>query len=183
MAEGNGDGAQAFVARLMSVAVVVVLEAVDVGEQHRHPLLLAHRLLPDALNVLVEHAPVLNAGEAVARHHFAQQAGFEKAHAAGLLVHVDHRGAEQIDGDDRQRIVAELAARQLQRGSRGKIDEHHDHIGGERVIEDEAAHEINENDRQHQAGKQDRHAAERGDELDGDHAKPSMVAAISASGG
>ncbi len=94
MTQGYGHGAQALVARLMSIAVVVVLEAIDIDQQHRHTLAFAHRLVPDTLNVLIEHAAVLNAGEAVARHHFAQQGGFEKAHAAGFLVHVDHGGAE-----------------------------------------------------------------------------------------
>jgi hypothetical protein len=123
LAQGDGDRTQTFIARLMSVAIVVVLEAIDIDEQHGDPLFLAHRLLPDALNVLVEHAAVLDAGQPVARHHFAQQTGLEKAHSAGLFMHVDDRCAEQYWRDHRQRVVPELAARQLQRGTRGKVDE------------------------------------------------------------
>ena len=159
LTEGNRHGAQAFVARLMPVAVVVVLEAVDVGEQHRHPYFFTHRLLPDTLNVLVEHAPVLDAGQAVARHQFAQQTGFEKPHAADFLVHVDDRRAEYVGGDHRHRVVGKFTPRQLQRRADTEIGKHHDHIRGDRVIKNQPGEEVDENDGQHQAGKQNRHPA------------------------
>ena len=46
-------------------AIVVVLEAIDIDQQHRHALGVAHRLAPDALNMLIEHAAILNAVTAV----------------------------------------------------------------------------------------------------------------------
>jgi len=46
--------AQAFIAGLVSISIVVVLEAIDVREPARQPLLIAHALLPNSLNVLVE---------------------------------------------------------------------------------------------------------------------------------
>ena len=80
LAQRHRDRAQALVARLMPVAVVVVLEAIDVDQQHGHPLRVAHRLTPGALDVLIEHAAVLNAGQAVAGDHLAQQRGLQKTH-------------------------------------------------------------------------------------------------------
>ncbi len=46
LAERHGNGAQTLVARLVAIMIVVVLEAIDIREQHRNALLLAHRLLP-----------------------------------------------------------------------------------------------------------------------------------------
>src|SRR6202790_3138903 len=67
LTEAHGDGPQAFVARLMSVAIVVVLEKIIIGEQHRHAFPIAHGLLPDPLDVLVEHPPVLYARPTIPR--------------------------------------------------------------------------------------------------------------------
>jgi hypothetical protein len=72
VAQAQRHCAQALIARLMSVAVVIVLEAIDIDQQHGDPLAFAYRLMPFTVNVLIEHAAILNAGEPVASHHFPQ---------------------------------------------------------------------------------------------------------------
>ena len=47
LAQGHRNGAQAFISGLMPITIVVVLEAIDVRQQHCDALLFAHRLLPD----------------------------------------------------------------------------------------------------------------------------------------
>ena len=83
----------------------------------------------------------------------AQQAGLEEAHAADPLVHVDDRGPEYVGGDHRHGIVGKLAPGKLQRGADAEIHQHHDHVRGDRMIENEPGQKVDENDAQHQARK------------------------------
>jgi hypothetical protein len=64
---------QAFIARLVAVVVVVSLEVIDIDQDQgqRHPV--ADGLRPDAVDVVVEHPAVVDAGEAVTAGSFDQQ--------------------------------------------------------------------------------------------------------------
>jgi hypothetical protein len=155
----------------VAIAVVVILEAVDVRKQHCDALLFAHRLLPNPRDMLIEHAAVLDAGQTVARDHFAQQARLQETQAAGLFVHVGDRRAEQVGGDEGHGAVAELTARQFQHDARGKIGQHYDDVGRNRMVENQPAHEVDEYDAEDHTRDQQRDPAPRGNDLNGGHAQ------------
>ena len=84
----------------MAVAVVEGLEVVDVGEQERDRLALANALRPDALQVFVEAAPVVDAGEPVLQRRFGKALSLEPGDAARMLEAVGARDADDV-GDQR----------------------------------------------------------------------------------
>src|SRR5262245_49529674 len=59
------DFLKRFVAGLMSVSIVVFLEMIDVDQQHRERPTVTQGLLPRAVQMLVECAPILQAREPV----------------------------------------------------------------------------------------------------------------------
>ena len=65
-AQAPGHLAQAFVAGLVPVVVVVRLEVVDIDQQQAERCVVACGLRPDAVDVLVEHPAVVNPRQAVA---------------------------------------------------------------------------------------------------------------------
>src|SRR5262245_54098879 len=86
------DLPQDFVTSLMAVVIVVGLEVIDVDQDQRERRLVANRLRPDALDVVIESAPIVDTGQAVAARGLDQQALLEEIRAIGLLERVtDHR--------------------------------------------------------------------------------------------
>jgi hypothetical protein len=73
-AEAPRDLAQAFIAGLVPVVVVVSLEVVDIDQQHAERRIVTRRLRPDAIDVLVEQPAVVNARQAVTARGLDQQA-------------------------------------------------------------------------------------------------------------
>ena len=96
--ESDRHRAQCLIACLVSIAIVERFEAIDVEQQQRKRRALAHRLVPQLLDALIEHAPVVDSGEAIARRHVAQHPGFEIADAVGSF---------QVIADDRAHHIGE----------------------------------------------------------------------------
>src|SRR5207245_7201514 len=72
---------QSVVPRLMSVAVVVRLEVIDIYQQQREGAAVAQRLLPHAREVVIEGTAVLQTGQSVTGRHLAHQAPLEEGRA------------------------------------------------------------------------------------------------------
>ena len=89
------------IAGLVAAAVVEGLEVIEVDEEQRKRHALAQGLLPQPLHVVVEHAPVVDAGQAVAVRGFAQHLLREivAAHAA-LEREVDRATDRAGEADD-----------------------------------------------------------------------------------
>ena len=171
LTQGGRDRPQAFVAGLVAVAVVEVLETIDVGEQNRDWFALADRHLPDALHVLVEGAAVLDTGQAVACDHLVEQSGLEEPHAARAFVHVDGGRADEIDGDEGEGVVGAFRTADLEGDRSGEIRDEHDRVRDQRVIKDEAGEEVDVQRREQQSGEQEGDAAARRNQLDRDLAQ------------
>ncbi len=83
------------IAGLVAAAIVERLEVIEVDEQQRERHALAHGLLPQPLHVVVEHAPVVDAGQAVAVRGFAQHLLREVVAAHAALEREVHRAADR----------------------------------------------------------------------------------------
>ena len=77
--------AQRAIAGLVAVAVVVGFEVIDVDEQDRDDALLVGRALPQLLELLVEHAPVLHARQRVVLRELGHRVGLEEPRARRSL--------------------------------------------------------------------------------------------------
>ena len=61
----SANGPQGGVALQVAVAVVIFLEVVNVNHGNRYLMLVANRLLPDAVKVNVQRAPVRQTGQPI----------------------------------------------------------------------------------------------------------------------
>src|SRR6185437_2347520 len=113
------------IAGLMPIPVVVGLEVIDVHEKECERTAVAHRLLPEARVVVIERAAVLQTGEAISRHHLAQQSALEKRHAHLPLYALIDEGANS--GRDHQlgRVISDVGGRPF--GMRQRKAERSDH--------------------------------------------------------
>src|SRR5262245_43450386 len=89
---------QRYVASLVSITVVVVLEVIHVDQQDRERTPVIDRLLPEAEQLFVEYATVLRAGERIVLGELRDEAALEKT-AARLSFDLP-RGHRTHDGSD-----------------------------------------------------------------------------------
>ena len=87
-ANRGGDVAQALVAGLMAIAIVVGLEVIDIDEHHGHGKPVARGLLPQPAHLLFERRAVQQAGEPVVHGHVREPAAIEERHAVRALERV-----------------------------------------------------------------------------------------------
>ena len=121
--EQEGHALQGLVAGLVAIAVVVALEVIDIAQQHRHRLALALALPPQGVQMAVEAAPIVQAGQAVAVGQLAQQATNEELFAGLVFELVATGGADQVAEQQVQQLRKQIglgADGQLQPG----VDEH-----------------------------------------------------------
>jgi hypothetical protein len=106
------DPAQAIVARLMAVQVVVDLEVIDIDENDLDRDLFAARLPPDPLDVIVEDPAVLKSRQAIALCELVQHALLDECLAQRIFPVVARHGADHGRCTENGRHVQQLAHRQ-----------------------------------------------------------------------
>ncbi len=98
---------------------------VDIDEQQCERNLIAHRLFPHRIDVIIERAPVVNSSQPVSTRHFSEQASFQIVSAICSFQRVAHGGADDIGEQQDQAVVNGLRSRQMQRNRARYVDCQH----------------------------------------------------------
>lgn len=149
--DGAGHVAQAPIARLVPVAVVVGLEVVDVDHHDRDDVAVADGLLPDAMDLALERGAVQQSREPVVRGYLAQQAPVEEGGAVGVLERVAARAGVEVRADEKEGEVEAELRRHAARGRCNQEARQRQQVGAHGGLEGQAEHEIEEEDRDDEA--------------------------------
>ena len=134
------------VSGLVSVAIVVGLEVIDVRQQERDRLAIAGALCPGALQVLVETPPVVDAREPVLHGGLGKALAFEPGAAARMLKVPRARDADDVRDAEGQQVMGEVDDRHALDVRDGDVGGETKRIDHDRRAECEAEHEIHRDD-------------------------------------
>ncbi len=152
----HGDIAQALVAGLMAVVIVVSLEVVDIDQHDRHGDPIARGLLIKLAHLFLERRAIQQPGQAVVHGHLGKPPPIEKRHPVRALERVTAACADQVRAEQRPQLISRDVRSDGPSERDERVRAHQNRIRAQRRRERQREHEIEEERREHEARRDQR---------------------------